>query len=61
MRPTPELPDLRLDPPRRSLASIAGRILLHLIYLVIALGAFLRKLFKRKAPEETETRLNLEE
>jgi uncharacterized membrane-anchored protein len=27
----------------------------------IALGAFLRKLFKRKAPEEAETRLNPEE
>ena len=28
---------------------------------IIALGAILRKLFKKKAPTETETRLNLEE
>ena len=30
-----------MEPPRRSLASIAFRVLLHLIYLLIALGAFL--------------------
>src|SRR5215471_16278611 len=41
MRPTPEFSDLRMEPPRRSLASIAFRVLLHLIYLLIALGAFL--------------------
>jgi len=59
MRPTPELPDLRLDPPRRSLASIAGRILLHLIYLVIALGAFLAYQHYSTIGAKTESMVSL--
>ena len=41
MRPSPEFANVRIDPPRRSLASIAGRFLLHVFFLVVALGAFL--------------------
>src|SRR6476646_2270160 len=59
MRPTPELPDLRLDPPRRSLASIAGRILLHLIHLVIALGAFLAYQHYSTIGAKTESMVSL--
>jgi hypothetical protein len=59
MRPAPELPDLRLDPPRRSLASIAGRILLHLIYLVIALGAFLAYQHYSTIGAKTESMVSL--
>jgi len=41
MRQAPEFPNVRMEPPRRSLASIAGRVLLHILFLVIAIGAFL--------------------
>jgi hypothetical protein len=41
MRQTPEFPNVRMEPPRRSLASIASRGLLHIIFIVIAIGAFL--------------------
>jgi hypothetical protein len=41
MRPAPDLSSLQAQPQRRSAAAIAGRILLHLIFLAIALGAFL--------------------
>src|SRR5215470_4243013 len=41
MRQAPEFPNVRTEPPRRSLASIAGRVLVHILFLVIAIGAFL--------------------
>jgi len=41
MRPVPDPSAFQREPPRRSAASIAGRILLHLVFLAIALGAFL--------------------
>lgn len=41
MRQTPEFPNVRMEPPRRSLASILGRVLLHIVFIVIAIGAFL--------------------
>ena len=41
MRQTSEFPNVRMEPPRPSLASIASRVLLHIIFIVIAIGAFL--------------------
>lgn len=42
MRPIQVPSDVQLDQrPRRSFASIAGRLILHVIFLAIALGAFL--------------------
>ncbi|HKW01557.1 MAG TPA: hypothetical protein VJN96_17150 [Vicinamibacterales bacterium] len=63
MRPTPEFPpdlaNVRLEPPRRSLASIAGRILLHLVYLAIALGAFLAYQHYSTIGAKTESTVSL--
>jgi hypothetical protein len=59
MRPPPEFSDVRLDPPRRSLASIAGRILLHLVYLFIALGAFLAYQHYSTIGAKTESMVSL--
>src|SRR5215471_11587543 len=41
MHPNPDVPDLRMAPPRRSFTSIVARVVLHLVYLAIALAAFL--------------------
>jgi hypothetical protein len=41
MRQAPEFPNVRMEAPRRSLASIAGRGLLHILFFVIAIAAFL--------------------
>jgi hypothetical protein len=41
MRQTSEFPNVQIEPARRSLASIASRVLLHIIFIVIATGAFL--------------------
>ena len=59
MRPTPELSDVRLDPPRRSLASIAGRFLLHVLFLFIALGAFLAYQHYSTLGAKTESMVSL--
>jgi hypothetical protein len=59
MRPPPEFSDVRLDPPRRSFLSIAGRILLHLIYLLIALGAFLAYQHYSTIGAKTESMVSL--
>src|SRR6478735_3088007 len=59
MRPTPELSDVRLTPPKRSLASIAGRFLLHVLFLVIALGGFLAYQHYSTLGAKTESTVSL--
>ena len=59
MRPIPQFPEARLDPPKRSLASIAGRFLLHALFLVIALGAFLAYQHYSTLGAKTESTVSL--
>jgi hypothetical protein len=58
MRP-PELSNLQMEPPRRSLASTALRILLHAIYLLIALAAFLAYQHYSTLGAKTESMVSL--
>jgi hypothetical protein len=59
MRSTPDLPNLRTDPPRRSVAAIAGRVLLHAIFLAIAVAAFLAYQHYSTLGAKTESTVSL--
>lgn len=59
MRQIPDLSNNRLEPPRRSFASIAGRIVLHVVYLVIALAAFLAYQHYSTLGAKTESTVSL--
>jgi len=59
MHPNPDVPDRRMEPPRRSLVSIAGRFLLHVFFLVVALGAFLAYQHYSTLGAKTESTVSL--
>jgi hypothetical protein len=59
MRQTLEFPNVRMEPPRRSFASIAGRVLLHVIFIVIAIGAFLAYQHYSTLGAKTESTMSL--
>lgn len=59
MRQTPEFPNVQMEPPRRSLASIAGRVLLHIIFIVTAIGAFLAYQHYSTLGAKTESTVSL--
>ena len=59
MRQTLEFPNVRMEPPRRSLASIAGRVLLHILFFVIAIGAFLAYQHYSTLGAKTESTVSL--
>jgi hypothetical protein len=48
-----------MEPPRRSLASIASRVLLHIIFVVIAIGAFLAYQHYSTLGAKTESTVSL--
>ncbi len=59
MHPNPDLRDLRMEPPRRSLASIAGRLLLHVMFILIAIGGFLAYQHYSTLGAKTESMVSL--
>jgi len=59
MRQTLEFPNVRMEPPRRSLASIAGRVLLHIIFILIAIGGFLAYQHYSTLGAKTESTVSL--
>ena len=58
MRQAPEFPNVQMEP-RRSLSSIAGRVLLHIIFMMIAIGAFLAYQHYSTLGAKTESTVSL--